>query len=372
MSKRPAPIVIGPIRAYATRAPTPTRPRWYWRAVRHEAGAQVPVWAGRATKEEVLATIAVLVARGEHDRPTRGSSNLRTVEDLLRAYTTAASKRPDLAERTVRNYIGSRKRLQSVIGDVDLRSLGVAQLERYRDTQKRAGKGDRTTFVDLGVLEAAWKWARERGGVPPHDLGRIRKTSKPASVYNHHTPSERQARIAIDRLTGWRRDAAELLFRTGARAGEIAALRPEDFDAEARELTLGTHRGAQKTGERTIPIDVETLEILRRLAETRKSRLWPTAAPGFAGQINAGLRYVCKAADLPRFTCHGFRRLMVDRLQDAGVDVGTAAMIMGHSPAVMLAAYRRPTPRNLRNALERVSLEELDNVRNFPAHQESQ
>lgn len=363
MSKRPPPIVVGPIRAYAIRAPTPNRPRWYWRAVRHEAGNQVPVWAGRATPEEVLATVAVLVARGDHDRPTRGSSNLRTVEDLLRAYTTATSKRADLAERTVAHYIGSRKRLQTVIGDVDLRSLNVTHLERYRDTQTRAGRADRTTAVDLGILGAAWKWARERGGVPPHDLGTIRAKSRPVRVYNHHTPSQRQARAAIDRLTGWQRDAAELLLRTGARAGEIAAVRRRDIDPEASTLTL-----TGKTGARTIPIDAEALEILQRLAqEAEDDRL--LAFRSFSSRINTAIGGACGAADVPRFTCHGLRRLMVDRLQDAGVDVGTAARFMGHSPAVMLEAYRTPTPANLRSALARVSL--LDNVHPFPKQQET-
>ncbi len=47
----------------------------------------------------------------------------------------------------------------------------------------------------------------------------------------------------------------------------------------------------------------------------------------------------------------GLRRAAVDSLLRAGVDVGTACAILGHSPAVMLTRYRRATLDDARKAV---------------------
>ena len=49
------------------------------------------------------------------------------------------------------------------------------------------------------------------------------------------------------------------------------------------------------------------------------------------------------------FTSHGLRRMVVNRILRSGMDIKTAAELMGHSPCVMLSHYRRVTQED-RNA----------------------
>ena len=74
------------------------------------------------------------------------------------------------------------------------------------------------------------------------------------------------------------------------------------------------------------------------------------------GLCSIYLKRACEAAQVRRFTPHGLRRHAVDSLIRAGIDVGTAARLLGHSPEVMLRAYRQPTMTDMRDALSRTGL----------------
>ena len=63
------------------------------------------------------------------------------------------------------------------------------------------------------------------------------------------------------------------------------------------------------------------------------------------------IRPACERAGVRRFTPHALRRAAVDAFMRAGVDIGTAAAITGHSPQVMLKYYRQATDEDCRRAI---------------------
>lgn len=71
------------------------------------------------------------------------------------------------------------------------------------------------------------------------------------------------------------------------------------------------------------------------------------------------LRQACEAAGVKRFTPSGLRRAAVDTMARAGVDIGIAAAITGHSPEVMLRHYRGFTEDDKRRAAEVACLGEI-------------
>jgi integrase len=75
---------------------------------------------------------------------------------------------------------------------------------------------------------------------------------------------------------------------------------------------------------------------------TRKGR----AAPA---RIHHQLVATCTRLGQTVFTSHGLRRMVVNRILRSGMDIKTAAELMGHSPCVMLSHYRRVTQED-RNA----------------------
>ena len=68
------------------------------------------------------------------------------------------------------------------------------------------------------------------------------------------------------------------------------------------------------------------------------------------------LKPACAKAGVRRFTPHGVRRMVVDELQNAGVDVGTAQNLSGHSPEVMLKHYRGVTAQDLKRGVKTAGL----------------
>lgn len=67
------------------------------------------------------------------------------------------------------------------------------------------------------------------------------------------------------------------------------------------------------------------------------------------------LHRACKLAAVSRFTPHGLRRMVVSLMQ-ARVDLGTAAVLTGHSVQVMLGHYQHVTDDDRRAAAEQAEL----------------
>lgn len=74
----------------------------------------------------------------------------------------------------------------------------------------------------------------------------------------------------------------------------------------------------------------------------------------------------CATNELRRFTPHALRRFTVDELARAGVDIGTACAITGHSLAVMLKHYRQVSRDDKRRALAAARLGAFDDKKVIP------
>jgi integrase len=73
-------------------------------------------------------------------------------------------------------------------------------------------------------------------------------------------------------------------------------------------------------------------------------------------RLGRAIRDACDDLELERFTPHGLRRAAVDAFQRAGVDVGSAAAYLGHSPQVMLEKYRTASLDDKRRAEQATQL----------------
>lgn len=319
------------------------------------------MWSGWATAAEAEQIAAKLLAAGDVDRPREPSlsapETLETVTDLCEtwvAWLDTQLKIGDLTRHGVRAYTNSTRRLVGSIGAVRLDALSKATFDSYRlarlDTYATS-----TVRQDLKALQRAWHWAEEEGHLPPNSkLPKLRFGKRDvATVRNHRTPSLPEIVTVIGQLAGWPRLATLLLFATGARIGEIAVLTWEDVD-----LTVATVRLKGKTGERTVPLSEPLVAELVGWGERDRSTyilgVTPKMVTGHLGTLY--LKPACVAANIQPFTPHGLRRAAVDALLRAGVDVGTAAAFMGHTPEVMLAHYRTATLDDQRAALNRTKL----------------
>ncbi len=280
-------------------------------------------------------------------------------DDIIRTWLADAQRRPDLAKSTKVEYGRIARHLIAWPGAED----NAHALTDYVEARRSAGVAPRTIVLELRVLSIATHWAERHLGAPrPPVLPRI-KVDQRVFALNHRTPTPAEAAAAIRAMAidDWRL-AVRLIAATGARAGEVLALRCSDLDLSSGRLALGASEGAAKTGMRWFPLDAATLRAL----DGRGSG--PTPLLDFSGRksplqaLQRRLRGACEAAGVPTFTPHGLRRMVVGRLIRAQVDPATAASLTGHSIDVMLKHYREVTDEDRRIAAERAMLGVLDEL----------
>ena len=132
---------------------------------------------------------------------------------------------------------------------------------------------------------------------------------------NHRTPTPDEVATVIAALDGEEALMVQLLAATGARVGEVLALRRDQIDPARGLLRLDG-----KTGPRDFPLTEGLLSLVTdRLDGTHIPLIVPTV-----DHPQQRLRYVltraCAALGVPVFTPHGLRRLGVDRRARAGVE----------------------------------------------------
>lgn len=354
MAKRPAAKGVNGLRLNVVRGPHKADKRvWYWRIIDNRGG-RVTLWSGWATAQDAEAELARLAAPGA-TRPERGEDagpDITTIEQLLRAWRAhLEDDRPDLAPGTLGSYRTAARRITGLIGSVLIERLDVAAVERWvADAQRRWAAS--TVTLDQVTLRAAWNWGRKRGVCPDQALPRI-EIRIPRRVKRTPSPSE-VARVLEHVRVPWVRVLLTLQWATGARIGEIGSLTWDRVDWDRGELEL---RG--KTGPRLVPLAPDMLQMLRRWrleSPSDRDEVLGVALTTARSSSYSVLEEACEAADVPMWSTHALRRAVVDRLARAGVDVATAADLLGHTPETMLSAYRQVSDEDRRRAVARARL----------------
>jgi integrase len=338
--KKPAPISDGPLRAYAHRPPLAPDTRWAWRIVYHEGPAQHTAagrHGGRYTAAEVRALLRRLLAEGGWRQPAEASAPTAqpTLGTLLDLWLEDCERRRDrgrLAERSLRAYAGAREHCRALDG-VDVRRVELLTVQAWVDGLEDRGLSPSTVRLVWTTLGMAWRWGRSRRYVPALDLPAPELPS-PATRYNQTTPTLEEALRVHACLSGWHRVAVDLLLGTGARVGELAALRWQDW-------RQGQVRLDGKTGERWVPLGAQTAAVLDAWWVERgrptEGPVWPVAYAG--AQLARLLQRACRQAGVPIYTPHGLRRLASTRLIAGDADPVSYAALMGHSYQMGLRTY---------------------------------
>lgn len=356
MARRPRARGVNGLRLNVVRGPHKSDKRvWYWRIIDNRGG-RVTLWSGWATEAEAEAELARLAAPGA-TRPDRDAADLgiTTVEHLLRAWLGyIEDARPDLSQLTVIAYRTSARRLARQLGLVRIDRLDLPTLDRWAASALRQ-LAPSSVSLDQTILRAVWTWGRGRGLCPDRDLPAV-DIRVPRKERRTPTPGE-VARVIEHARPAWVAMLLRIQWATGARLGEVASLTWDRVDWARDELQL-----TGKTGPRIVPMAPQLQAHLQE---------WRTRTPPDAAEVlgvtlitarhraSHALRAACDRAGVPRFTTHAIRRAVVDRLARSGVDVATAAALLGHSPQVMLEAYRQVSAEDRRAAVARAALGEL-------------
>ncbi|MCB9795334.1 MAG: tyrosine-type recombinase/integrase [Alphaproteobacteria bacterium] len=348
MSKhtRPKPAEVGEVRLGVLRGPQADG-RWYWRARRKSL--RDTVWTGWATRDEAMQAVAELVAEGLAPASSN-DGDPRTVNALLARWLAHQQRRQDLSPVTVDNYHRACRHIVAWLGQDAPDTLDLLKLERYRNGRLEEGAAPRVVAHEFRVLRIAWKWCLQSGLVRGAMLPTV-KVKIRGYVANHHTPSPEDVAAVLEVMRGEHGLAVRLMASTGARISEVTALIRRDVDLRARVV-----RFDGKTGVRSFPLSETLVELLAERVDVSDAPLLNLGTSNPQECVRSALRRACAKAKVKRFTPHGLRRMVVDQMIRAGVDVATAASLTGHSVEVMLRHYRTVSEADRREAVERAGL----------------
>lgn len=138
--------------------------------------------------------------------------------------------------------------------------------------------------------------------------------------------------------------ALQTMLLTGARPGEVLALRWTDVNAQWRGLTIRD----KVEGERVIPLTPYVAQLLASLP--RRNR-WvfssTTAKDGALTLPRKNHVAACKVAGLDGLTLHGLRRSFSSLTEWLEIPSGVVAQIMGHKPSATAEKHYKVRPLDL-------------------------
>ena len=261
----------------------------------------------------------------------------------------------DLSQRTVDLYCDTLDRWAEYLGHDplldDLDDLGVAKFLRWRADNHRRRHGNAplskgSVAKDSAQIRSIWNWCAKK---------RLKKTNgeliefpdyKRASV-----PRPRPQAFTSDELRrlvetarhrkGFVSGVAaawlwptmiQAMFETGARIGEVLAIRWSEVDLERCQLTFlaETRKGRIETITRAI-----SPQLALRMGCGKRAPeelVWPWATGRGANSIYSSLRVLCRCAEVPYKSFHSIRKATASYLKAAGISAKTQ---LGHASEEM-------------------------------------
>jgi integrase/recombinase XerC len=187
------------------------------------------------------------------------------------------------------------------------------------------------------VAEDPFRGARVRIRLPRR-LPRVLSRAELATILEHPTSSD------FGSITA--RVAAELLFATGVRVAELAALRDSDIDLAAGVITI-IGKGSRQRRVYIPDAEIRELILAYRLArdarESESSDTFLVNSRGGAASPQYIRRLVRQlgenAALTRRITPHMFRHSVATYLLEEGVDIRYVQRLLGHRSIVTTEIY---------------------------------
>ena len=350
------------------------------------------VTCSKREAQRQLASLVAEVAAG------KVSSSTATLIELLDRWLEATADR--LSPTTAHEY----RRLTSTIitpalGSTPIRKLTAQRLDAFyaalvRDRNLSASSVRQVHAVIRGGLNQAVKW----GWLTTNPA---LSASPPKLRKSEITPPGVETALSILAAADQQDQDLGVLLRvmaaTGARRGEVCALRWSDLNLTARTLVIRRSIAAVPAGllekdtkthaSRRIAIDDETLRLLsehqKRMEQFARSAGVDLAADGFVfgtepdgsaplhpDLVSGRFRGLCTRLGLSGIRLHDLRHLHATQLLAAGVPVRTVSGRLGHAnAATTLNVYAHFLEASDRDAADVISRLFDGNAGHSPAQQ---
>jgi len=162
------------------------------------------------------------------------------------------------------------------------------------------------------------------------------------------------------------------LYSTGMRRAELCRLKVSDVDSQRMMIRIQQGKGSR---DREVPLSPKLLETLRAYWRWMKPRTflfpgtvkgWRADVPITANIVWLACREAARAAGITkRLSPHTLRHSYASHLLEAGADLRTIQVLLGHSSLQHTLVYLHLSPKHLQaiaNPLEALEISSLDHV----------
>ena len=305
--------------------------KWFARLARDAAGIE-PLAAGPSRVRDAISDYLA-------DYKRRGGKALAPTEVAVKAHILPAlgDTRLDLlAARQIREWHSglaeAPARLRTKNGALELRTRALDPDDTEAIRRRRA-----TANRVLTVLKSALNHAFREGRVANDEAWRRVKPFRETDAARVRYLSHDETRRLVNAVDPGLRQMVQAALLTGCRYSELAALRTDDFDAEAGLITIRTAKGGKA---RHVVLTEDGVVLFRRLAIERPfgALLLPRPDGNRWGRAHAQrpLTHACKAARIsPAASFHVLRHTYASHLVMAGAPLQVVAANLGHADTRM-------------------------------------
>jgi integrase/recombinase XerD len=268
----------------------------------------------------------------------------------------------ELKPNTVYTYLGCARRFIEGVSK-PLEAIDGEDVRQYMLALVRGGRSPRTRNVTLGAIRVLLRAT----------LGRDPSTGVPHAKVPRLVPDilsgSEVGRLLAAIVSAKYRAIFMLAYGAGLRVGEIATLETGDIDSG--RMLIHVRRG--KTGPRYVMLSPKVLETLRGYWKAYRPP-GPELFPGHRtprtgtylsrASMSRILRKAARAAGIEKHVSpHTLRHCFATHLLEAGADVRTVQLLLGHARLESTATYLHLTTTRLRQVRSPVDLIETTSRR---------
>ena len=318
-----------------------SRQRWYTIGRHGQPKSKTETWTpdlARAEAKSLLGRIAEGVDPAEELASDRASE---TVDDFHKRYLTDHAEAHNKASSVKETKRLLKKHIIPKLGRIKVKDLSRSQVVKFhiglKDTPYEA---NRALAVISNMLAKAEEWGvRDDGSRLCRTVRKFKEakrerflSAKEASALGDALKAAGKAKTNAHALT-----IIRLLALTGARRGEIEALKWAEVDFEKSVLRLAE----SKTGAKLIPMAPAAKLVL---TETPKIKGTPYVFPAASGEghyqgLGKVWPVVRKAAGLEDVRLHDLRHTFASFGASGGLSLPIIGKLLGHSQAATTQRY---------------------------------
>lgn len=283
----------------------------------------------------------------QHYRPDPESGDRHTLREVVAAYLASPDLRVCDATRVRLRW--SLNHFAAVLGDSPITAITPRMVETALPETLSAS----SRHGAIGDLLGCLAWA----GVVVGKVRRPPKESRGADCVL--TPTQYEVVRAL--AGGDLRPLVVVLWETGCRPGEAAALTAENVDWPNAVARLRAHKTRRHTGrDRLVVLTPPALAALEaQRARYGSGVLFRTSKgkPFDVQRVNQRFRHLAERAGF-RIMAYSFRHTFITRALEAGVPDATVAALVGHTSTATIHKHYSHVGENvrlLREQAERVS-----------------